>query len=127
MPCNSDYMAPSWSEKEASRLILLTEEAATGKHIDVQSREWKGYHPDAYGHTISDERRDAMVAGLCAYCSSHDLSNHSLELQMWWRDHQRADQERLETERAEAWRRQDEEDRILREAEAIRTRRSALS
>lgn len=37
---------------------------------------------------------DQMAAWLCAWCAEHDVSAKSLELQIWWRDHQRWDTKR---------------------------------
>lgn len=96
MPCNSDYMMPERDELVYGRLLALLEEARTGKHIDPTSREWQGYHPKAYGKNPTKDQCDAATAELCAYCSGHHLVGHSLEMQMWWRDHQIADQKRLE-------------------------------
>lgn len=39
-----------------------------------------------------------MSVVLCDYCKSHPVSGLSLELQIWWRDHQRDDARHLQEE-----------------------------
>jgi len=42
------------------------------------------------------------VAELCQKLQNVDISEYSLEMQMWWRDHQKADKARIERELKEA-------------------------
>lgn len=44
---------------------------------------------------------DAMVSELCQLLQGEDITKRSLEMQMWWRDHQMADKKRLEREIAQ--------------------------
>jgi hypothetical protein len=77
-------MNPTHYEKESKRLMeLLT---------DVGLR--RGEIP-YYGEVNSIDQHTAM---LCEFCQSNDVSKCSLELQIWWRDHQKADKDRLERE-----------------------------
>jgi len=42
---------------------------------------------------------DQMAQWLCLWCKAHDVTKQSLELQIWWRDHQAADAKREAAER----------------------------
>lgn len=87
MPCNSDYLEPTWSEKEASRLLAVADEILHGKRVDSKSYG-NGMRNGNYA-SISD--RDALVRSMCAKMKESNPSDYSLEVQMWWRDHQEAD------------------------------------
>lgn len=99
MPCNSDYMRASNSERELSRVACLL--------MELDGREykkswWDGYHPEVYGAFCSKKDADQMVAELCSKLQSvEDVTKYSLEMQIWWRDHQAADKVRLEKEMSE--------------------------
>jgi hypothetical protein len=57
---------------------------------------------ETHGRTLSRRRdNDAMARELCEWCKTHDVTTQSLELQIWWRDHQRHDAEREAREVAE--------------------------
>jgi len=61
---------------------------------------------------------DRLTAHLCERLKSVDLAPYSLELQMWWRDHQKADRDReenrvLELRNAALAKLTDEECRLL--------------
>lgn len=43
-----------------------------------------------------------MVSKLCSKLQKADVSAYSLEMQIWWRDHQKADKKRLQAELDEA-------------------------
>ena len=97
MPCNCDYMEPSRHESESKRLMTLM--AGVGIY--------KGEIP-YYGEVSAVHEHTAM---LCKFCEENNVTDQSLELQIWWRDHQEADKakreaaaedERVETERREA-------------------------
>jgi len=88
MPCNCDHLEPSMKEIESKKIMLLLEE------VDLH----KGEIP-YYGMTANLDRDTNQ---LCDFCHSNDVSKFSLELQIWWRDHQRADKERLEREQQKA-------------------------
>jgi hypothetical protein len=94
MPCQSDYLSANHYEKEISRVACLLDELA-GKPID--DAHWNGYHPRVYGK-INKIAGDLMVQELCNALQSCDVKSYSLEMQMWWRDHQIADDKRRNSE-----------------------------
>lgn len=107
MPCNSDGFDPSRQTIELSRVACLLDEL-DGKPLDRD--HWRGYHPAVYNMCIQKPAADAMVAELCSRLQNVDVKQYSLELQMWWRDHQAADQKRLQHEMA---RKKTDEDRAF--------------
>jgi hypothetical protein len=97
MPCQSygpDIGGPSSREVAASQVLCLLSELK-GEPIDKS--HWRGYHPDR--HTVNI---DAITADLCAAIQNIDVTKQSLEMQIWWRDHQIADKARLEAELKDA-------------------------
>lgn len=95
MACNSDYMNASTKERELSRVACLIDELA-GK--PRHKSYWDGYHPDIYNKEVD---ADKLVARLCQQLQTVDVKQYSLEMQMWWRDHQAIDRARLELEMAQ--------------------------
>lgn len=98
MACNSDYMAASGYEQKISRVACLLDELA--------GRQWKrewwdGYHPNIYCK-VDRGIGDQLVRELCFALQSRDVTQYSLEMQIWWRDHQAADKARCEQELAQA-------------------------
>jgi hypothetical protein len=91
MPCNSDYLDPTQTEVEASKVAALLQEIKTGE-LPV----WfgNGHHPSVYNKATKDDL-DRMVQELCHKLSKEDVSLFSLEMQMWWREHKRADLRRV--------------------------------
>lgn len=55
-----------------------------------------GYHPNVYNKPVNG---DKLVAELCAALMITDVTKYSLEMQIWWRDHQAADRERIAREK----------------------------
>lgn len=110
MPCNSDYMNASGYEIALSQVACLLDEVE-GKPIDKS--HWSGYHPRVYSRGLSKADGDAMVARLCTFLRDADVTRYSLEMQIWWRDHLKADQARIERE--------------LRKSEKEAERKQALS
>lgn len=96
MPCNSDYMNATERETALSQVACLLDEL-DGKQINRD--HWRGYHPRVYSRNADG---DALVAELCAKLQAIDVSKQSLEMQIWWRDHQAADKARLQREQAQA-------------------------
>lgn len=107
MPCDSSHMDPLPRERELSKVLAFLEELRTGK---LNEEHFKGYHPAAYCTSPTQKQLDDATAQLCeelralpnpetAGRVSH--TNHSLELQIWWRDHQRHDAEREQREQRE--------------------------
>lgn len=95
MPCNCDYMDANARERELSRVACLIDEL-DGKPID--RNHWNGYHPRVYNQEING---NTITAELCRRLQSQDVSKLSLEMQIWWRDHKKADAQRVEKELAD--------------------------
>lgn len=85
MPCNSDYMEPTRQESNSLEVINFLKEVG-GK---------VGKYDKYYGRI---ETLNEDVSKLCNICQKIDVSKYSLELQIWWRDHQKADKERIKKE-----------------------------
>lgn len=86
MPCNSDYMDPIDSEKNSVKVLGFLKELGE----DV------GKFNKIYGRT---ETLTADVKRLCFLCqNTPNIENYSLELQIWWREHKKADEERIKRE-----------------------------
>ena len=95
MPCNCDYMNPQGLEVEVSKLYCVRDELR--QNMIIPESWWRGYHPEVYGQMPSVEKRDKIIQAVCSHLSSlapGEIGQLSLETQLWWRDHQRADQER---------------------------------
>jgi hypothetical protein len=88
-------MEASGKEKQISRVACLLDEL-NGKEFSGNS--WDGYHPEIYSKGVDG---DSLVIDLCRRLQSVDVTKYSLEMQIWWRDHQKSDRERLEKEVAE--------------------------
>ncbi len=86
MPCRSDHMEPTAREQESMRVIGFLKEASL-----LPNSEDFGIYGDV-------EELDFHTTMLCKYCQTYDVTNHSLEMQIWWRDHQVADKRRVEEE-----------------------------
>ena len=89
MPCRSDYLEPTQNEVALSQVACLLDEL-DGKPID--KHHWRGFHPAVYN---AGRSLDGLVADLCSRLQSEDVSKRSLEMQIWWRDHQKADKARI--------------------------------
>lgn len=95
MPCDCSYMEASGLEVQLSRVACLLDEL-NGKKW--KKSWWNGYHPDVY---CKDTRNgDGLVTKLCSALQKVDVSKYSLEMQVWWRDHQEADRKRVKAELA---------------------------
>ena len=91
MPCRSEYMEPNAREIELSKLLALRDELdGKGLSDDFGS----GYGP-AYNSNITQEELDHLTADLCSRLRRTDVKTYSLEMQMWWRNHQEADRKRV--------------------------------
>jgi hypothetical protein len=95
MPCNSDYMKADQGEINLSVVYGLLDELETGK---LPSNFGDGYDKRVYNKTFPKQHIDEKTEELCSKLQNVDVSKFSLEMQMWWRDHQKADKERLEKE-----------------------------
>ena len=78
MPCDSSHLQPTQREAHSLALVGFLREAGI----------LKGKYDQCYGRV---DQLDTDTAALCAYCQKHDVTQMSLELQIWWRDHQKAD------------------------------------
>lgn len=109
MACNSDYMNATKFEENFSQVLLLLDELDTGTFVNPHCSDWQGYDERVY--TINHEKNelDIRVEELCSKLLKTDVSKCSLEMQLWWREHQRADVERIEEEAKQ------EEDEKLKE------------
>jgi hypothetical protein len=102
MPCNSEYLAANHLEIECSRMYLLLDELDGKGPPDPRSDKWQGYDRRAYNEIIDRNLADKLAAKLCSRVKKiGDLSKHSLELQVWARDHAVADAARMKQEAAE--------------------------
>ena len=95
MPCNSDYLESNFREKNLSAVRCFLDE--------INGQPWEkswlqGYHPRVYNQCVPKATADHWVRTLCAWLQRHPATDYSLELQIWWRDHQTADSERLRNE-----------------------------
>ena len=92
MPCRSDYLEPTALEIEISHLVYLLDET---KGIPFTQEEWRRTQtrrPVRYDQATADK----LTRELCAVLSKTrnesgrktGASRYSLEMQMWWRDHQ---------------------------------------
>ena len=92
MPCNSDYMEANQNEKNLSVIYGLLDELETGK---LPYNFGDGYDKRVYNKHLSKEHLDEKTEELCSKLQNSDVLKFSLEMQMWWRDHQKADKDRL--------------------------------
>lgn len=95
MPCNSDYMEANEREVLLSRTACLLDELNGA--TEINRSHWNGYHPLVYNKGGID-LGDTLVNALCERLQHEDVTKRSLEMQIWWRDHLKADGERLERE-----------------------------
>ena len=98
MPCNSDHMKPNEREKDLSVVYGLLDELETG---NLPFNFGDGYDKRVYDKHLSKEHLDEKTKELCSKLQNTDVSKFSLEMQMWWRDHQKADKDKLQKEIAE--------------------------
>lgn len=96
MPCNSDYLESDHKEVEMSRVCCLIDELDGLQSINRS--HWDGYHPNVYNKGLSQQSQDQLVDKLCKRLQRRDVTKLSLEMQIWWRDHQKADKARLQEE-----------------------------
>jgi len=87
MPCQS--YPPSGDEVESRRLYELMNEVF-------------GRMTTQPANLTRRQLNDWMTQALCNWSKTHDVTKQSLELQIWWRDHQRRDAQRVADEEAAA-------------------------
>jgi hypothetical protein len=85
-------MEPNQTEINLAKVEALHHELLTGK---LPKWYGDGGHASIY-NSATDERLNRSVYNLCAKLQAvPDITIYSLEMQMWWRDHQEADKNRL--------------------------------
>jgi hypothetical protein len=89
-------MDPTQFEKNLSEVYQLLDELKTG---ELSENFGNGYDDRVYNKGLSKSHLDKKTAELCSLLKKTDVTKYSLEMQMWWRDHQKADKERLLAER----------------------------
>lgn len=99
MPCNCDHLKATSLELEISRVACLMDEIHGKKKINES--HWDGYHPNVYGK-VNRDLANKYTEKLCSILKEEDVSKYSLEMQIWWRDHQKADEKRLRKEEVDA-------------------------
>lgn len=105
MPCVSDYQEPTAAEIEHSKVLALLQELKTGK---LPKYYGDGSYKEVYNktNTIGDETErplDIKTRELCAALktkTAEDIKGYSLEMQLWWREHQKADKKRAARSKA---------------------------
>ena len=109
MPCDCRYMddgGPSALELSLSRIACLLDEV---KHGIPVNREWweNGDHPRLremhlrFDFLGMEKALDEWGSELCALVRERGAGGYSLELQIWWRDHQIEDAKREAREEEE--------------------------
>lgn len=91
MPCNCDHLEANQLELETSKVACLLDELS-GKPIDKNC--WDGYHSRVY-NKCSRELANELTLKLCSKLKKVDVTKYSLEMQIWWRDHQEIDKSKL--------------------------------
>lgn len=82
MACETYGMGPTQRERESLKVLSFLKEL--------------GEEVGKYSSCGRAETMNQDTAKLCELCQNTDISKQSLELQMWWRDHQKADEARIE-------------------------------
>ena len=91
MPCRSEYLEMTESEKEIILVKSLIDEI-DGKLFD--------HHEAKRKHEYSSECVHELTDLLCKKCSEiKNIQDYSLDLQIWWRDHQISDARRISQEK----------------------------
>jgi len=88
-------MSATPHEKNLSVVYGFLDEIETGR---LPKNFGTGYDERVYCQYLSKEHLDQKVEELCSKLQHLDVTKFSLEMQMWWRDHQKADEERLRKE-----------------------------
>lgn len=97
MPCNASYLDPNDLEINLSKVFQLIDETL-GKPLP--NDYGSGLDSRVYNRGLGQQHLDAKVDELCSRLTSIEehspekIQQFSLELQIWWRDHKKADEER---------------------------------
>jgi hypothetical protein len=96
-------MEPTALEIEASRVAYLLDEIESG---EMNSSKFNGgTHPQVYGK-CDQTLANNLTIRLCDALKECGASKYSLEMQIWWRDHQAKDRKREQEEKSEREREQ---------------------
>ncbi len=99
MPCDGSYMEPNEMEINLSQVYGLLDELKTGK---LPKDFGNGYDKRIYNKGLNQSHLDKKVAELCSKLQKDkNIKKRSLEMQIWWRDHQKADKAREKREAKE--------------------------
>jgi hypothetical protein len=89
-------MNPTELETNLSKVYGLFDELRTGK---LPKEFGTGYDKRVYNRGITQQKLNEKVEELCSLLKKKkDITKYSLEMQVWWRDHQKADKEREKKE-----------------------------
>lgn len=92
MGCTSDYQKSTIDEVNASKVLALIEELETGK---LPKYYGNGYDNKVYNKNAFEILKENTII-LCSKLQKiKNVKKYSLELQMWWRDHQIEDKARI--------------------------------
>jgi hypothetical protein len=80
-------------EKEISKVLCFLDEL-DGQPLD-RRHGMLGYHDKVYNMGLSRDEADEYTEKLCSRLQKEDVTKYSLEMQIWWRDHQDADKARI--------------------------------
>jgi len=94
MPCSCEGYEPSRRDIEAHKAWCVKREL---DGVQLTPSDWVVKSNAFYAGD-----KDKLVAEVCRRLQEVDVTKYSLELQMWWRDHQEADRRRQEKERKAA-------------------------
>ena len=67
---------------------------------EVERARLRGFTREAFGSVNPHADSEELTRDLCKWARTADVSRYSLELQIWWRDHQRWDRAREADDRA---------------------------
>ena len=95
MGCRSDYLDPTSFEIKLSNVFVLLDEIKTNKKPENYG---SGQDPRVYSKNLTTSDLDNKTHELCEKLQGVDVSKYSLEMQLWWREHQKADAIRVNAE-----------------------------
>lgn len=106
MPCTSEGYQANSREIEGSRIVRLLDELE-GKGAPNPYTFNNGMDNRIYNKSFD---LDALTVELCGKLQKiKNIAKYSLELQIWWRNHQELDKKRLQKELAEKKEKKDKE------------------
>jgi hypothetical protein len=79
-------------EINLSKVYELLDELKTGKLVENYGT---GYDERVYNKNLSKEHLDYKTAELCSKLTILDVTKYSPEMQIWWREHRKADRKRI--------------------------------